>query len=296
MEAVQTILQATGSAQMAPPPQTPPPPVPPRRHPPRRCRRSTSRRRPCRRAGAGRPPSAAAAAAAGSQRKSLSTWHESRAEQALAQRAQAERVARNQRPGKREVVVAAAGDAFDERRWEVPCDYSLYGLGLPGVAQCTPAPRGGALPPKGCARVLRDGFLDVGEQEALIATFERAMRNLFHQGGQTSFAPDAASAARQMGASGHALFRDVLRRVQATIAADFGLPALYSAGSLLTRIWADDQIPDDGMNIEPGHKYWNAHVDKAKPRELRLLGAALPQRPLRRRRRLRLREHGAARL
>ena len=264
MEAVQTILQATGSAQMAPPPQTPPPPVPPRRHsaatlpplhepappvPPRRSRPAAT--------------AAAATAAAGSQRKSLSTWHESRAEQALAQRAQAERVARNQRPGKREVVVAAAGDAHDERRWEVPCDYSLYGLGLPGVAQCTPAPRGGALPPKGCARVLRDGFLDVGEQEALIATFERAMRNLFHQGGQTSFAPDAASAARQMGAPGHALFRDVLRRVQATIAADFGLPALYSAGSLLTRIWADDQIPDDGMNIEPGHKYWNAHVDKA---------------------------------
>ena len=177
----------------------------------------------------------------------------------------------------------------------MPCDYSLYGLGLPGVAQCTPAPSGGALPPKGCARVLRDGFLDVGEQEALIATFERAMRNLFHQGGQTSFAPDAASAARQMGASGHALFRDVLRRVQATIAADFGLPALYSAGSLLTRIWADDQIPDDGMNIEPGHKYWNAHVDKANRASydysaLLYLNAHCASA------RLRLREHGAARL
>ena len=35
------------------------------------------------------------------------------------------------------------------------------------------------------------------------------------------------------------------------------------AGTLMTRIWADSIIPDDGMDVEPGHRYWNPHADKA---------------------------------
>ena len=254
MEAVQTILQATGSAQMAPPPADAAAAGAAAAHsatlPPQRGGAA------CRRAGAGRRVVAAAAAAAGSQRKSLSTWHRPRG--AGARVARAERVARKRRPGKREVVVAAAGDAFDERRWEVPCDSRCTASGCPAwrsarrrraAARCRP----------GCARVLRDGFLDVGEQEALSPRSSACATSSTRAAGRRS--PDAASAARQW-ARRAALFRDVLRRVQATIAADFGLPALYSAGSLLTRIWADDQIPDDGMNIER-HKYWNAHVDEA---------------------------------
>ena len=53
------------------------------------------------------------------------------------------------------------------------------------------------------------------------------------------------------------------RRVREQIAIDFRVPRLYSAGMLLTRIWADDLIPDDGMDVEPGHAYANPHVDKA---------------------------------
>jgi len=89
------------------------------------------------------------------------------------------------------------------------------------------------------------------------------MRNLFHQGAQTSFAPEAKSAVRQLGTEGHAYLSDVHRRVREQIALDFRLPALYSAGMLLTRIWADDKVPDDGMEVEKGHAYWNPHVDKA---------------------------------
>ena len=68
---------------------------------------------------------------------------------------------------------------------------------------------------------------------------------------------------RQLGVEGHAYLSDVHRRVREQLAIDFRLPALYSAGMLVTRIWADDKVPDDGMDVEKGHAYWNPHVDKA---------------------------------
>jgi hypothetical protein len=48
-----------------------------------------------------------------------------------------------------------------------------------------------------------------------------------------------------MGAAGHALFASVLQRVRRTLESDFGVARLYSAGSLLTRIWADERVPRD---------------------------------------------------
>ena len=50
-------------------------------------------------------------------------------------------------------------------------------------------------------------------------------------GGQTSFAPGASSAAKQIGKSGLALYDDVVTRVRATIEADFDVPRLYNAGA-----------------------------------------------------------------
>ena len=94
-------------------------------------------------------------------------------------------------------------------------------------------------------------------------TFERTMRGLFHQGAQTSFAPEAKSSLRYMGATGHALYSEVLERVRRQIMHDFGVAELYSAGSLMMRIWADERVPADGMDVEPGHKYNGTHVDKA---------------------------------
>ena len=263
-----------GQRAALPPEGTPAPPVPPRR----------------RGRGAARQPEATAAAASGDEAKPmrdrLATWHESREEQAIAQQAQQEVIARNLRPGKRQQRLAAQPALDEPRAWEVACEPTLYRLGMSPVQGCSPLTAeaseyphyvdGGshALPEEpsllrrhggdvGCGRVVRDGLLDRKEQLGLIASFERAMRSLFHQGAQTSFAPEAKSAVRQLGTEGHAYLMDVHRRVREQIAIDFRVPRLYSAGMLLTRIWADDLIPDDGMDVEPGHAYANPHVDKA---------------------------------
>ena len=201
-----------------------------------------------------------------SNRRKLTTWHESVEDQQAAQLEQARAVATRRRAHKLQMLipVSPAVPADAPRRWAVECEPLLYGLGLPEVPQCTPlAPSADAARPMGCGRVVRDHFLDEDEQTALITTVERTMRGLFHQGAQTSFAPEAKSAARHMGAAGHALFASVLQRVRRTLESDFGVARLYSAGSLLTRIWADERVPRDGMDVEPGHRYDNPHVDKA---------------------------------
>eukprot|EP00900_Chrysochromulina_parva_P012192 jgi/Chrpa1/20974/Chrysochromulina_OHIO_Genome00008882-RA len=201
-----------------------------------------------------------------SNRRKLTTWHESVEDQQAAQLAQARAVATRRRAHKLQTLipVSPAVPADAPRRWEVECEPLLYGLGLPAVPRCTPlAPSADAARPMACGRVMRDHFLDENEQTALITTVERTMRGLFHQGAQTSFAPEAKSAARHMGAAGHALFASVLQRVRRTLESDFGVARLYSAGSLLTRIWADERVPRDGMDVEPGHRYDNPHVDKA---------------------------------
>merc|ERR1711959_751564 len=41
----------------------------------------------------------------------------------------------------------------------------------------------------------------------------------------------------------------------------WGLPELYSAGTLFTRLEGEPR--HDEWDMEPGHKYWNMHVDKA---------------------------------
>jgi len=56
-----------------------------------------------------------------------------------------------------------------------------------------------------------------------------------------------------MGEDAHALYRHVARRVLHSVEADRGAGPLYPAGALLTRIWAVDRTPHDGMDVEPGH-------------------------------------------
>ena len=153
----------------------------------------------------------------------------------------------------------------------MPCMPLLYSLGPPSVPQCTPgvspsADGGGLFGTDGlmgCGRVLRDDFINADERLAFVALFERSMTGLFHQGAQTSFAPESKSSAKHMGAAGRDVFFQVQERVRSAIKADFGVAELYSAGSLLMRIWAPDMIPADGMDIDPAHKTDNVHVDKA---------------------------------
>jgi hypothetical protein len=199
-----------------------------------------------------------------SARKELVTWHDSVEDHSLAQREQAARVAANARVGKPAVVISSAILHEQPLRWAIDCIPALYRLDRPTGGRCTPAAlRAAGAPPIGCSRWLRDSFILPAEARLLIGGMERAMRGLFHQGGQTSLAPDTESALRQMGEDAHALYRDVARRVRLSVEADHGARPLYPAGALLTRIWAADRIPHDGLDVEPGHAYWNPHVDKA---------------------------------
>jgi len=184
----------------------------------------------------------------------------------LAQREQAARVAANARGGKPAVVIPSAVVHEQPLRWAIDCIPALYHLDRPIGGRCTPAALPDAGEPSvavGCSRWLRDSFIQPAEARILVGGMDRAMRGLFHQGGQTSLAPDTESARRQMGEDAHALYRDVARRVLHSVEADHGVGPLYPAGALLTRIWAVDRTPHDGMDVEPGHAYWNPHVDKA---------------------------------
>ena len=117
-----------------------------------------------------------------SPRSELTTWHENVEDQLLAQRAQAERVRRHLGSGKRERLVRASA-LSEALSWSVACEPELYLMGRRMTPGCTPAygPDGG----RRCKRVLIDAVIDEREQQLLIASAERAMHGLFHQGAQT---------------------------------------------------------------------------------------------------------------
>ncbi|KAL1504025.1 hypothetical protein AB1Y20_010439 [Prymnesium parvum] len=221
----------------------------------------------------------------GASTKTLTTWHASEEDQRAAQAAQRELIDRRSGMGRPFKLITAATD-FGRRIWKVRCDDRLYRLGLAPVVQCTPSggPSGSLEDGKaveidqngssstfhplrgGCGRVLHDGFLSQSEQLHLIALVEDSMRGMYHQvyeGAQTSFAAGAASAKKQLGSMGVALVDEIIRRVMDTIKRDFGISQIFSAGLLFSRIWEDALIPADGMDAQPGHRYWNTHVDKA---------------------------------
>ena len=184
------------------------PPVPPRYGRPHPADASRSAESPEEGRVAGAEAPVATSTKASMTHKKLVTWHDSREDQELAQRAQAERVRRhgNREAGKAEVLVSTAqrfameplrvevrarlchwilGPGFNSRPRgallsciQVPCDPTLYALGTPASPQCTPA----AGPRRRCGRVVRDEFIDAKEQRLLIESMERAMRGLYHQG------------------------------------------------------------------------------------------------------------------
>lgn len=194
----------------------------------------------------------------------LTTWHASTEDQRLALNAQAARISAVVRVAKPGVVVPS--DQFHEEplRWEVECIPTLYELDV-SQARCTPSvrPKNSSVMPVGCSRWMRDGFINATESRLLIGAMDRAMRGLFHQGAQTSIAPEAGGVRKQLGEDGYRIFWDVIRRVRTTIEYDHAAGPLYIAGSLMTRIWADERVPRDGMDVDPKHAYWNPHVDKA---------------------------------
>ena len=81
------------------------------------------------------------------------------------------------------------------------------------------------------------------------------------QGGQTSLAPDSDSSAERLGEFAFGQFKELQARMQRELERRFNVPRLYDAGALFTRIEGQERL--DHWNLEPGHKYWNLHVDKA---------------------------------
>ena len=61
----------------------------------------------------------------------------------------------------------------------------------------------------------------------LVIATERAMQNLFHQGGSTSLAP--ASSLERLGTKGALLFQYFLAKVKLQLVQDFGLSVIYDS-------------------------------------------------------------------
>ena len=183
---------------------------------------------------------------------------------ALYQRLQAQAIAERSWRHKPSVTLiratelAGSGDACAQTAsvWSISCNEGLTAEMYHGAYGVIP----GCSPQRGpCDRRVLDGFATPVECAQLIAATNSAMQFLFHQGDQTSLAP--ASSAERLGMRGSLLFRYLLLKTRLQIMKDYNLDALYDSGALLTRI--SHGMPNDEWEMDPGHAYWNPHVDKA---------------------------------
>jgi len=172
------------------------------------------------------------------------------------QRAQADRVRKAFKEGKEQIILASSKDFLTQNRtWAVPCMREFYDAAYGIVPGCTPSVvQGGA-----CLRAVYDGFGTPAQMRDMVDITERAMRNLFHQGGTTSLAP--ASSLDRLGTKGAILFQYFINKAKTQLMYEFGLDGIFDSGALLTRLKADPAV--DEWDMEPGHVYWNPHVDKA---------------------------------
>eukprot|EP00750_Incisomonas_marina_P014994 INCI18048.1.p1 GENE.INCI18048.1~~INCI18048.1.p1 ORF type:complete len:436 (-),score=84.22 INCI18048.1:545-1741(-) len=161
-------------------------------------------------------------------------------------------------------------------RWNVTCGPALYEANWYGaIDHCTPAWVGARDTTKDspplelagsdtyagrCERVAVDAFANRQECEFVVAATKRAFVGLFHQGGATSLVPDASSRDR-LGKVGFEFIQSLRNRAKAKLKELFGIKHLFDSGALLTRLTADYQ--NDEWDMDPNHKYWNAHIDKA---------------------------------
>lgn len=70
-----------------------------------------------------------------------------------------------------------------------------------------------------------------------------------------------AKSAMRLGVKGSTVYNVLINKVRLQIMEDFGLGFLFTSGALLTRLMGEP--PDDEWEMDRGHIYWNAHVDKA---------------------------------
>uniref|UniRef100_A0A7S1EDK5 Fe2OG dioxygenase domain-containing protein n=2 Tax=Hemiselmis andersenii TaxID=464988 RepID=A0A7S1EDK5_HEMAN len=169
------------------------------------------------------------------------------------QKHQADRVRKAFKEGKRrEVLVKSTTRLAEPAQWDVPCVARFYDSAYGVVQGCTPSVMQ-------CVRVVRDGFGSEDEMRDLAEITERAMVNLFHQGGTTSIAP--ASSLDRLGNKGSLLYLYFLNKIKLQLIKEFGLGEIYDSGALLTRLKGNP--PKDEWDVDPNHVYWNPHVDKA---------------------------------
>ena len=187
-----------------------------------------------------------------------STDRQSLITQALFQEAQRERIRAADRDGKEEFIyVAANTNVTKPLEWTVACDLDFYSKAYGAIRGCTPSA------PSFCRRIVRDSFAALSYCTQLREATERAMVNLFHRGGSTSLAPVHGKSAERLGVKGSSIFNLLLNKVRLQIMQDFGLDVLYNSGALLTRLVGEEEVAADEWEMERGHVYWNAHVDKA---------------------------------
>ena len=173
------------------------------------------------------------------------------------QKTQADRVRQCYKEGKPHILLLGARDQVTTNNvtWAVPCATKFYQDAYGIIPGCTPSIARGGL----CSRVVIDGFGTQDDMRDLKQATESAMVNLFHQGGTTSLAP--ASSLDRLGSKGAILFQFYLAKIKLQVMKDFHLSSLYDSGALLTRLKGEP--PEDEWDMEPGHIYWNPHVDKA---------------------------------
>mmetsp|Transcript_655 Transcript_655/g.1080 ORF Transcript_655/g.1080 Transcript_655/m.1080 type:complete len:272 (+) Transcript_655:615-1430(+) len=188
---------------------------------------------------------------------------------------QADRIRQAYKEGKPQEMMLTSHDFASKSNisTEVSCALDFYQEAYGIVGGCTPgwtySPSNKGNDPTAqathfaagdrCMRRVVDGFGTAEEMRDMVTATEKAMENLFHQGGSTSLAP--ASSLERLGTKGALLFQLLLAKVKLQLVNDFGLSVIYDSGALLTRLKAD--APVDEWDMEPGHVYWNPHVDKA---------------------------------
>ena len=170
------------------------------------------------------------------------------------QESQRQRIRAADRDGKIELVLAHHNETLAEpAQWNVTCDQEFYRRAYGSITGCTPSDFS--------FRRVRDFFAIEDECRELVQATENAMQNLFHRGGTTSLAPSHKQSQERLGLNGALIFEYLQHKTRLQIMRDYNLSALYLSGALLTRLIADP--PVDKWDMDPGHIYWNAHVDKA---------------------------------